>query len=177
MVRRKHSQLRGQDRINRRVGREANRKKVEKHFEIIVTDDDLRWSRKRDRIAAEAELDGVYVVRTSLDAAALGSAEAVESYKNLAQVERVFRSLKTTQLQVWPVFIYTEQHVRGHVFLCMLAYYVEWHLRQRWEPLLFGDDDREGPGRNGSPLSNRRRSPRAPRPRPTPSKPRRVPRA
>ena len=135
--------MRGRDAINRRVGREANRKKVEKHFEIVVTDAELRWSRKQERIAAEARLDGIYVVRTSLAKDALGADAAVAAYKSLARVERAFRSLKTTQLHLRPVYVYSAEHVRGHVFLCMLAYYVEWHLRRKLAPLLFEDAERE----------------------------------
>ena len=142
-VRRPGSQLRGRDRINRRVGRDANRRKVEKHFTITVTDDDLTWARDEAKIAAEARLDGIYVVRTSLGAEAIGADEAVEAYKSLASVERAFRSIKTTRLKVRPVYVYNAGRVRAHVFLCMLAYYVEWHLRRRLAPLLFEDDDRE----------------------------------
>ena len=131
--------LRGKDAINRRVGRDANRKKVEKHFLIHVTDDQLTWTRRQDRIAAEAQLDGIYVVRTSLDAEAIDSHAAVEAYKDLANVERAFRSIKSL-LAVRPVFVYTSDHVRAHVFLCMLAYYLQWNLRQRFAPLLYEDE-------------------------------------
>ena len=141
MVRRKT--LRGQDAIQRRLGRDANRKKVEKHFALEVTDEELRWSRRPERIAAEARLDGIYVVRTNLPADALEADAAVAAYKSLARVERAFRSLKTTQLQVRPLYVYSEEHVRGHVFLCMLAYCVEW-LRRKLAPLLFEDADRAG---------------------------------
>lgn len=133
--------LRGKDAIHRRVGRDANRKKVEKHFRIHITEDRLTWTRRQDRIAAEAQLDGIYVVRTSLDADSLGPDAAVEAYKSLARVERAFRSLKST-LKVRPVFVHTPDHVHAHVFLCMLAYYLQWNLRQRLAPLLFEDDDR-----------------------------------
>ena len=137
-----NKRLRGKDAINRRVGRDANRKKVEKHFRIHVTDDQLTWTRRQDRIAAEAQLDGIYVVRTSLAAEALGNHAAVEAYKNLANVERAFRSIKSL-LQVRPVFVRTSAHVRAHVFLCMLAYYLQWNLRRRLAPLLLEDDDRD----------------------------------
>ena len=93
-----------------------------------MTDDEIRWSRKQDKINAEVQLDGIYVIRTSLQSSALGAPEAVEAYKSLAHVERTFRSLKTAQLAVRPIFVYSEDHVRGHILLCMLAYYVEWHL-------------------------------------------------
>ena len=134
---------RGRDWINRRVGREANRRKVEKHFQITVTDDALTWSRNQEKIAAEARLDGLYVIRTSLDAATMGPGEVVEAYKSLSRVEQAFRLLKTTRLQVRPVYVYNADRVRAHLFLCMLAYYVEWHLRRRLAPLLFEDDDRQ----------------------------------
>ncbi len=142
IIRQPHSKLRGQDRINRRVGREANRKKVEKHFQITVSDNKLTWTRDAAWIAAEAQLDGIYIVRTSLPADAMSSDEAVHAYKSLARTERAFRSVKSTQLKVRPVFVYTADHVRAHVFLCMLAYYLEWHLRQKWAPLLFEDNHR-----------------------------------
>ena len=142
IIRQPHSKLRGRDRINRRVGREVNRKKVEKHFRITVSDDNLTWTRDAASIAAEAQLDGIYIVRTSLPAEEISSDEAVLAYKSLARVERAFRSVKSTQLKVRPVFVYSADQVRAHVFLCMLAYYLEWHLRQKWAPLLFEDDDR-----------------------------------
>ena len=128
----------------RRVGRDVSRKKVDKHFAIEVTDAEIRWSRKQDKINAEAQLDGIYVIRTSLQSSALGAPEAVEAYKSLAHVERAFRSLKTAQLAVRPIFVYSEDHVRGHILLCLLAYYVEWHLRRRLAPLLFEEEDRAG---------------------------------
>ncbi len=97
-VRSPHPRLRGQEAINWWVGRDVSRKKVDKHFAIEVTDDEIRWSRKQDKINAEAQLDGIYVIRTSLQSSALGAPEAVEAYKSLAHVERAFRSLKTAQL-------------------------------------------------------------------------------
>ena len=136
--------LKGREAINRRVGRDANRRKVEKHFEITVTDGAITWRRRAERIAAEGRLDGVYVIRTSLDSEAIGAEAAVEAYKSLAQVERAFRVLKASRLEIRPVHVYSEDHVRAHVFLCVLAYYVEWHLRRRLAPLLFEDDDRAG---------------------------------
>ena len=116
----------------------------EKYFVIEVTDDDIRWSRRQEKIDAEAQLDGIYVIRTSLEASALSAGEAVEAYKSLSQVEQAFRSLKTTQLALRPVYVYSEDHVRGHVFLCVLRYYLEWHLRRRLAPLLFQEEDRAG---------------------------------
>ena len=143
-VRSPHARLRGQEAINRRVGRDVSRKKVDKHFLIEVTDEDIRWSRRQEKIDAEAQLDGIYIIRTSLEASDIGAAEAVEAYKSLSQVEWAFRSLKTAQLALRPVFVYSEDHVRGHVFLCLLAYYLQWHLRRRLAPLLFEEEDRPG---------------------------------
>ena len=139
-VRRGREPLRGRDAINRRLGRELNRKKVAKHFEVTVSDGELSWSRKPERIAAEAQLDGIYIVRTSLSEQALGAEATVAAYKSLAGVERAFRTSKD-HLRIRPLHVYSEDHVRGHVFLCLLAYYVEWHMRRRLAPLLFQDDD------------------------------------
>ena len=129
----------GAARIGRRVGREAGRRKVEKHFEITIDDHSMTWRRRHDRIADEERFDGIYIVRTSLET--IGTDAAVEAYKNLAGVERAFRTIKT-DLRLRPIYVYTPDHVRAHVFLCMLALYVEWNMRQRLAPLLFEDDDR-----------------------------------
>ena len=141
-VRRGRQPWQGSAAINRRLGREVNRHKMEKHFEIELQGRQLSWSRKAGQIAAEARLDGVYVVRTSLAEETLGADAAVAAYKGLARVERAFRSLKTTQLELRPLYVYSAEHVRGHVFLCMLAYYLEWHLRRKLAPLLFEDGER-----------------------------------
>jgi len=135
--------LKGRESINRRVGRDINRRKVGKHIEVDVTDNGISWRRRQDRIDAEARLDGVYVIRTSLDSASMGAAEAVDAYKSLAGVERAFRNAKS-DLRIRPVYVYSPDHVRAHVFLCMLALHVEWHMRRRLAPLLFEDDDRAG---------------------------------
>ena len=132
--------LRGQDEIALRVGRVIGRFHMAKHFELTITESSLSCRRKDDAIEAEAALDGLYVIRTSLPQAQLDAGSAVAAYKSLSHVERAFRSMKTVDLQVRPVFVYTEQHVRAHVFLCMLAYYVEWHMRKRLKPLLFDDE-------------------------------------
>ena len=157
----RQGRLRGRDHINRRIGRDLSRKKVEKHFDFTVSDDQLTWTRRQHRIAAEARLDGIYVVRTSLDADTIGKDAAVEAYKSLARVEQAFRSIKSL-INVRPVFVYTPEHVRAHVFLCMLAYYVQWHMRRRLAPLLFQDDDPEAArvARN-SPVEPARVSPSA----------------
>ncbi len=132
--------LRGQDVIALRVGRVIGRFHMAKHFELSITDSTLAYQRKTEAIAAEAALDGLYVIRTSLGANALDAGATVAAYKSLAHVERAFRSIKTVDLQVRPVFLYSEARVRAHVFLCMLAYYVEWHMRERLKPMLFDDE-------------------------------------
>ena len=154
--------LKGREAIDRRVGRDANRRKVGKHFGIDVADGGISWRRLEDRIAAEARLDGVYVIRTSLDSASLGPEAAVEAYKSLARVERAFLTMKASRLRIRPVHVYSEDHVRAHVFLCMLAFYVEWHMRRRLAPILFEDDDREGArAQRSSPVEPARVSKRA----------------
>jgi transposase len=132
--------LRGEQAIALRVGRLIGRYRMAKHFELTITDTSLRWQRKAERIAQEAALDGIYVIRTSVAAQQLGAGAAVAAYKSLANVERAFRSMKTMDLHVRPVFHYNAQRVRAHVFLCMLAYYVEWHMRARLKPMLFDDE-------------------------------------
>ena len=154
--------LKGREAIDRRVGRDANRRKVGKHFGIDVADGGISWRRLEDRIAAEARLDGVYVIRTSLDSASLGPEAAVEAYKSLARVERAFLTMKASRLRIRPVHVCSEDHVRAHVFLCMLAFYVEWHMRRRLAPILFEDDDREGArAQRSSPVEPARVSKRA----------------
>jgi hypothetical protein len=132
--------LRGQDAIGLRVGRVIGRFHMAKHFDLTITETSLAYRRRTEAIAAEAALDGLYVVRTSLPAAQLDANATVAAYKSLAHVERAFRSMKTVDLNVRPVFVYSEARVRAHVFLCMLAYYVEWHMRQRLKPMLFDDE-------------------------------------
>ena len=132
--------LRGEQAIALRVGRVIERFHVAKHFELTITDTTFAFRRKADSIATESALDGLYVIRTSLSAQQLDAAAAVAAYKSLAHVERAFRSMKTMDLHVRPVFHYNTERVRAHVFLCMLAYYVEWHLRQRLKPMLFDDE-------------------------------------
>ncbi len=132
--------LRGQDVIALRVGRVIGRFHMAKHFELSITDSTLAYQRKTEAIAAEAALDGLYVIRTSLTTNALDAGATVAAYKSLAHVERAFRSIKTIDLNVRPVFLYSETRVRAHVFLCMLAYYVEWHMRERLKSMLFDDE-------------------------------------
>jgi Transposase DDE domain len=132
--------LRGEQAIALRVGRVIERFHMAKHLALTITDTSLAWARRIDAIAAEAALDGLYVIRTSLPQDQLDAPAAVAAYKSLAHVERAFRSLKTVDLNVRPVFHYSEQRVRAHVFLCMLAYYVEWQMRRRLKPMLFDDE-------------------------------------
>ncbi|HYN62487.1 MAG TPA: IS1634 family transposase, partial [Rubrivivax sp.] len=132
--------LRGKQAIALRVGRVIARFRMAKHLRLTITDTRLAWQRKDEAIAAEAALDGLYVIRTSLPRDKLDAPAAVAAYKSLAHVERAFRSMKTVDLNVRPVFHYSEQRVRAHVFLCMLAYYVEWHMRARLKPMLFDDE-------------------------------------
>lgn len=134
--------LRGQDQIALRVGRVVNERKVAKHFVLEITETSFTYRRDEEKIAAEAALDGIYVVRTSLPEAAMSAEEVVGSYKGLSTVERAFRSFKIVDLHVRPIHHYLPERVRAHIFLCMLAYYVEWNLRRRLAPLLFDDDDR-----------------------------------
>src|SRR3989337_2143948 len=126
--------LGGQARIALRVGKVLGRRKVGKHFTLEITDTRFRAARDEAAIAQEAALDGIYVIRTSVDADRPPTAEAVRSYKRLAAVERAFRSLKTVDLKVRPIHHRKADRVRAHVFLCMLAYYVEWHMRSALAP-------------------------------------------
>lgn len=132
--------LRGEQAIALRVGRLIGRYRMAKHFELTITDSSVSWTRKVERIAQETALDGIYVIRTSVSAQQLDAGAAVAAYKSLANVERAFRSMKTVDLHVRPVFHYNAERVRAHVFLCMLAYYVEWHMRARLKPMLFDDE-------------------------------------
>ena len=141
-VRRRHAPLRGRAEIGLAAGAIIDAHKMAKHFALSITDDSFAYSRKPDSIAREARLDGLYVIRTSLPAETMSADDAVRAYKDLARVERAFRSLKSIDLQIRPVHHWIEPRVRAHVFLCMLAYYVEWHLRAAWAPILFHDHDR-----------------------------------
>ena len=142
-VERKRNPLRGTAEIALKVGEVLNTHKMKKHFDLEITDAGLSFARKTDAIAAEAATDGIYVVRTSLAEDTLGDAETVRSYKSLSLVERGFRCIKTVDLHVRPVYHRLEDRVRAHVFLCMLAYYLEWHMRQKLAPMLFDDTDKE----------------------------------
>jgi len=133
--------LKGQDLIGVRVGKIINQHKVAKHFELNIADMALSWTRRQDSIASEAALDGLYIVRTSVPAAQMDAPECVRNYKALANVERAFRSIKTIDLKVRPIHHRSADRVRAHIFLCTLAYYVEWHLREAWRELMFADTE------------------------------------
>jgi hypothetical protein len=138
-VARKRDPLRGTAEIALAVGAVLNTYKMKKHFDLTITHDTFSFARKTAEIAAEAATDGIYVVRTSLPEAKLDDADTVRSYKSLARVERAFRCIKTVDLNVRPVYHWLEDRVRAHVLLCMLAYYLEWHMRQCLAPMLFDD--------------------------------------
>jgi hypothetical protein len=142
-VTRKRDPLRGTTEIALAVGAVINQHKMAKHFDLDIADAAFSFARKAPEIAAEAATDGVYVVRTNLPAETLDDAATVRSYKSLALVERAFRCIKTVDLQVRPVRHWLADRVRAHVFLCMLAYHLEWHMRQRLAPMLFDDTDKQ----------------------------------
>jgi hypothetical protein len=142
-VRRARRPLRGAAAIGEAVGAVLNRRKVAKHFDKTISDDDFSFARRQASVDAEARLDGIYVLRTSLPKKdGPEPADVVLAYKSLAYVERAFRSVKTIDIEVRPIFHYAGERVRAHVFLCMLAYYLEWHMRQGLAPLLFDDHER-----------------------------------
>ena len=135
--------LRGKDKIGVRVGKVLNKYRVAKHFVLEISDDAFSYHIDENKVAEEAALDGIYVVRTSLPASRMDAAETVRSYKQLSQAERAFRSFKTVDLMVRPIRHRLEKRVRAHIFLCMLAYYVLWHMVEAWCPLLFADENQE----------------------------------
>ena len=133
--------LKGTEAIALRVGKVINQYKVAKHFELDIGEHHFAFARKHEAIAAEAALDGIYIIRTSVAAERMEAADCVRNYKALANVERAFRSLKTVDLKVRPIHHRTADRVRAHILLCMLAYYVEWHMREAWRELMFADTD------------------------------------
>lgn len=137
--------LAGADKIGVAVGKVINRHKVGKHFELSIEDATLRFARRVEAIVAESALDGIYIVRTSVDAAILSAPQAVRAYKALANVERDFRSLKAVDVDLRPIFHRLEDRVRAHVLICMLAAYLVWHLRRDWASLCFTDEDHPTP--------------------------------
>jgi transposase len=141
-TRRSRQPLRSKEQIGIRVGKVLNHYKVGKHFVLEIDEQKFSYRRDEARIAKEAALDGLYVIRTSVAAEALSSGNTVRAYKDLAKVERAFRSMKTIDLHVRPIYHWLDQRIKAHVFLCMLAYYVEWHMRKRLAAVLFDDHDR-----------------------------------
>jgi hypothetical protein len=155
-VERERQPLRGKDKIALRVGRVLNKHKVAKHFELTIGDDSFSFSRKEDQVSAEAALDGIYVVRASAPhTEGLSAAELVGAYKDLKFNESGFRSLKAIDLDLRPIYHYSEGRVRAHVLICMLALYLVWHLRRAWAPLCFTD---EAPPERTDPVAPARRS-------------------
>ena len=161
-VDRKTKPLRGAAEIGMAVGAALDKHKMAKHFELTISDARFVFARKTAQIAEEAALDGLYAVRTSLPNQTLEDAETVKAYKSLSQVERAFRCLKTVDLHVRPIHHWLEERVRAHVFLCMLAYYLEWNLRARLAPMLYDDDDKDAAeALRSSPVAKAERSPAA----------------
>jgi transposase len=142
-TKRKRTPLRGEAKIGLRVGRVINRHKMSKHFILEIGAASFSYKRDDPAITEEAALDGIYVIRTSVTPEAFTSQEAVKAYKDLSKVERAFRSIKTVDLKVRPIFHWLDDRIRAHVFLCMLAYYVEWHMRRKLATILFDDHERE----------------------------------
>jgi transposase len=143
-----------------RVGRVINKYKVAKHFELLIEDRSFDFKVLEDQVAVEAALDGVYVIRTNVPVQKMSPDDAVRSYKGLAEVERAFRSLKTVDLNVRPIHHRLEDRARAHIFLCVLADYVEWHMMGVWRELLFADEDLEAK-RHCDPVAAAKRSAKA----------------
>jgi len=161
---RQRQPLRGADEIGVAVGKVINRRKVGKHFDLTITDASLSFERDHAAIAKEEALDGFYVLRTNVPAETIDSAATVRAYKGLARVERAFRSMKTIDLEIRPLYHWASPRVRAHVFLCMLAYYVEWHMRQMLAPILFDDHDPQAAeASRSSPVAKAQPSPAAKR--------------
>jgi hypothetical protein len=157
-TRRAQRPLRDPERINYRIGAALGPKKVGKYFRWEITAAGLSYARDPERIARDAALDGIYVLRTSLPAQQLDAAQAVRSYKQLAWLERAFRILKSVEVEIRPIHHRLPDRVRAHVLICLLAYYVEWHLRRVLAPLLFDDEQRAGAHPAGSPVAPAQRS-------------------
>lgn len=149
--------LRGADRIGLRVGRVLNKYKMAKHFELEIEPRRFAFRVRAAQVAAEAALDGIYVLRTPLEPKQMDAAQVVRSYKSLAEVERAFRCLKTVDLKIRPIHHRLADRVRAHILLCTLAYYVEWHMREAWRALLFADEDIEAKAKR-DPVAPARRS-------------------
>jgi len=148
-VRRSKRPLRGRDLIGLKIGRIIDKHKMAKHFDLAIEDSSFTYARRTEQITKEAAIDGIYVVRAKVTSETFSATELVERYKDLSLVENAFRSLKTVDLKVRPIHHHSENRVRSHIFLCMLAYYVEWHMRAALKPVLFDEDD------HASALANR----------------------
>lgn len=133
----------GKERIGVRVGRVINKYKMAKHIHLDIEEDSFNYHVLEESVKAEAAMDGLYVIRTSLSEERLSMENAVRRYKDLSKVERAFRSLKSIDLRVRPIYHHLEKRVRAHIFLCMLAYYVEWYMKEVWRELLFSDEEQE----------------------------------
>jgi len=138
-----HNRLKGKEKIGVRVGRVVNKYKMAKHIHLDIEEDSFDYRVLGESVKAEAAMDGLYVIRTSLAEDRMGAEDAVRHYKDLSKVERAFRSLKSIDLRVRPIYHHLEKRVRSHIFLCMLAYYVEWHMKEAWRELLFSDEEQE----------------------------------
>lgn len=156
--------LKGADRISLAVGKVVNRYKVAKHFDLDIGEAAFSFARNAEKIAGEAALNGLYVIRTSLAADRMAPAERVRSYKALIGLERAFRTMKSVDLKIRPIHHLLEDRVRAHILLCMLAYYVEWHMREAWRELMFADEDQEAKASRDpvAPASDRPRRSRKP---------------
>jgi transposase len=152
--------LKGKERIGLCVGKVLNRYKVGKHFDLVIGDASLEYAINDERVAQEAALDGIYVIRTAVPPARMNSDDVVRNYKNLSQVEQAFRSIKTVDLEVRPIYHRLADRVRAHLLLCMLAFYVKWHMMQAWRPLLFADEQQAAKAQR-DPVAPAKRSPSA----------------
>ncbi|MEA2067826.1 MAG: IS1634 family transposase, partial [Verrucomicrobiota bacterium] len=157
-VERKNKPLRGEDRIGVEAGRIINKKKMAKHFNLTITDNTFAYERNEEKIVAEAAIDGLYVIRSSVDKTRMTDQELVANYKNLEMVERAFRSLKSIDLNVRPIYHRLDDRVRAHIFICMLAYHIEHHMRRQLAPLLFADEQKETAAERNSVVDSVKRS-------------------
>jgi len=139
----KRGKLKAKEKIGVRVGKVVNKYKVGKHFQLVIEEGQFSYHLLPEKVAEEAAMDGLYVIRTSLSKTRMTGEDAVRSYKRLSNVERAFRSLKGIDLKVRPIYHHLDDRVRVHIFLCMLAYYVEWHMKEAWRELLFSDEEQE----------------------------------
>jgi len=153
-----HNRLKGKEKIGVRVGRVVNKYKMAKHIHLDIEEDSFDYRVLVESVKAEAAMDGLYVIRTSLAEDRMGAEDAIRRYKDLSKVERAFRSLKSIDLRVRPIYHHLEKRVRSHIFLCMLAYYVEWHMKEAWRELLFNDEEQE---KNRDPVAPAQRSAKA----------------